>query len=279
MACHFLRLSAEIRNIIYDFALVKNDPINFWPASEDVDITAGPRASRATGVNGGPRYYSGDTMPVAAEILAMRQRLAVNLLRTCKTINAEATAVFYGGNDFRFTMEDGWVPLHHFLTTIGKQNRGHIKSVSVFVPILAMYYLLRSSMAATPLFGDVAALTAMDIPIEQQTMRVPEAVKGCCTMWMEEKSLRELFLVMPAGLHLDDDAFRAGILDEFKPLMEAEDELGLDISLVIHEDAKIGEDIRESKQSLVEVEENLGWDTLIKFKGDHRYHVAVFEQA
>jgi hypothetical protein len=56
----------------------------------------------------GPRYYSGDTM-VAAEILAMRQRLAVNLLRTCKTINAEATAVFYGGNDFRFTMEDGWV--------------------------------------------------------------------------------------------------------------------------------------------------------------------------
>ncbi|KAI9878828.1 MAG: hypothetical protein M1830_010397 [Pleopsidium flavum] len=279
MACHFLRLSAEIRNIIYGFALVREDPIDLWPASENVDITAGPRASRSTGANAGPRYYSGDTMPVAAAILAMRQGLGVNLLRSCKTINNEATAVFYGGNDFRFTMEDGWLPLQNFLTTIGKQNRGHIKSLSVFVPVLATYYLLRSSMAATPLLGDVAALTDMDVPLEYETMRVPQAVKDCCTMWMEEKSLRELFLVMPAGLHLDKDAFPSGVLDEFKPLMEAKDELGLDISLVIHEDAKIGIDNDESKKALVEVEEGLGWYTLIKFKGDHKYLVAVFEQA
>lgn len=279
MACHFLRLSAELRNIIYDLALIKDDPINLWSGSEDVDIVAARRARQSTGSHVRTSYRGGDPVPVAAEILAMRQGLAVNLLRTCKKINAEATPMFYGGNDFRFTMEDGWLPLYYFLTTIRKSNRGHIKRLSVFVPVEPMYYLLRSSMAATPSLGEVARRTSMDIPVEPHAITIFDAIKGCCELWMEEKTLQKLFLVMPAGLHVDRDAFMDGIFEEFRPLMDAEEEVGLDISLVIHENASITPVVaRDSQRAVMEIEEDWGRDTLVQFRGDHRYYIAVSEE-
>ncbi|KXT02939.1 hypothetical protein AC578_10598 [Pseudocercospora eumusae] len=74
----FLDLPPELRNAIYDFALVRPDPIRFELArnNEFGDI------SRIHSYQYG--YF------------------ALNLLRTCAQVFHEATKVFYGANTFRF---------------------------------------------------------------------------------------------------------------------------------------------------------------------------------
>ncbi|MCJ1361980.1 hypothetical protein MMC16_001081 [Acarospora aff. strigata] len=281
MACHFYDLSAELRNMIYRLALVDNGPIDLWSASEDVAQGDETDAQNTTWASGGGslRDHSGAAIEVANAIQSMRRRLAVNLLRTCKSINDEATSVLYSENEFRFTMEDGWIPLHCFLTTIGRRNRRHIKALSVFVPVHCLFYLHQSLMAATPLLSEVAELANMTISSEHELMGACEATAKCCKLWIEEKTLRRLFLTTPPGMHLHRNAFEVGLFDEFEPLMEAQEELSLDISMVIHQKAKIGDNDKDYKRALIGIEEDLGLRTLVEFAGDHRYQVALFEES
>jgi len=268
-----LDLPAEVRNLIYHFTLVKDESIDLWPASRHC-------------VNGfleegaGPRDHGGDMGIFGQVMRVMRRGLQVNLLRTCKSISSEATPILYGRNEFRFTMEDCWVPLHTFLITIGERNRAFIRSLSVFVPIESLFYEERSHMTKVPLFECWADLMHIDLPAGHVAMSVTEAVQACCTMWMEEKTLKTLYLVAPRGIHLDRDAFQIGLFEEFKPLMEAKDELSLAIKLVMYQNARLGEDGghgREMVDAMIQVEEELGWETLILFNENDKYQVAVFE--
>jgi hypothetical protein len=56
-------------------------------------------------------------------------------LRVCKTINREASPIFYGENEFRFTSKLGSLFLDRFLSTIGAENIRALKHVSLYVPL------------------------------------------------------------------------------------------------------------------------------------------------
>lgn len=272
MARSLLDLPSEIRQLIYNFALVKDELLDLWPASK-YDVIPYPDAHYTT------RDHRGDWAKFRLAIWSMRQGLTVNILRACKTINSEATPILYGRNEFRFTMEDGWVPLHIFLIMIGKRNRAHIKSLSVFVPLESLVYETQSVMPETnPSWASAASTgSGSDVFQGEQPLCAAEAVKGCCEFWMEEKTLRTLFLVMPPGLHLDRDAFHIGLFEYFALFMGVRDELSLEIKLVVYQDAKIGEESWEKRDALQEVED-FGWETLIWFQGRDEYQVAVFEE-
>lgn len=264
-------LPAEIRNLIYHLALVKSEPLDLWPATRcnTIPISEG-------GYTIGD--HNGDGARFRLAIKSMRRGLGVNLLRTCKTISSEATPILYGQNDFRFTMEDGWFSLHTFLTMICNRNRAHVKSISVFVPVESFFYEAQSMMAATYPCYAWSDLKDKEDPRTEQPWCALEAAKGCCELWMEEKTLRTLFLVMPPGLHLDRDAFQIGLFEHFIPVMNAKDELSLDIKLVFDQNTKIGDNSSDFREAIVQVEEELGWETLVWFQGSDKYEVAVLEE-
>lgn len=58
----------------------------------------------------------------------------LRLLRLNKDINAEASDIFYGENEFRFTNGEGWFFLRAFLETIGKANTARLRHIAVHTP-------------------------------------------------------------------------------------------------------------------------------------------------
>lgn len=84
----------------------------------------------------------------------------------------------------------------------------------------------------------------------------------------------------PPGLHLNRDAFQIGLFKHFIPVMDAKpkDELSSDTKLVFDQKTKIGEDSSEFREAIVQVEEELGWETLVCFQGSDNFEVADFEE-
>ncbi len=269
---------------IYRFALVHNKPFDLWPAPDEHESLptplGGPEHSPDFTLSGVLLNRNDVVTHVVPAIELMRRAVGAKLLRTCKMINREATPVYYGENEFRFTMEDGWIPLYDFLTRIGQQNRAYIRRLSVFVPVPEEEYLLKSQMAQkAPALSIVMDELGLDLPEDQHNLCAQEAAERCCKIWLEEKTLRHLFLVIPYGVNLYADTLRVNIFRAFNAFVAAQEELSLEISLVIHEKSEIGDNSNELQDAIIDLEESRGWQTLVKFDGDHRYHVAVFEEA
>lgn len=112
-------LPPEIRLIIYEFALVLDHPIEFWPIAPELDWIK-EDASLSFRLRQGVRE-------VAVE-------LAVGLLRVSKQINSEVTGILYGMNAFHFSGKYGFVVLEAFLYTIGSTNRKNVADVRVCSP-------------------------------------------------------------------------------------------------------------------------------------------------
>jgi len=56
------------------------------------------------------------------------------LLRTCKQVNAEASSIFYGGVEWRFTSVKGWYVLDAFLEQIGIKSQARLRKITIHVP-------------------------------------------------------------------------------------------------------------------------------------------------
>lgn len=109
-----LDLPSEVRNQVYRDILVLDQPIELAPKS------TGKHNSRAHDVH--MKRFKHVIMP------------RLHLLSTNRAVHAEATSVFYGENEFRFSNIEGWYILSSFLKTIGPDNAGLIRSIAVHVP-------------------------------------------------------------------------------------------------------------------------------------------------
>ncbi|MCJ1297907.1 hypothetical protein MMC08_000695 [Hypocenomyce scalaris] len=115
MSFPFLRLPLELRNKIYDLVLCT--------AGEILPVGLGccVMLSRNSG---------------AQEKLS----IYVNLLKTCKAIQAEAAPVLYGANKFLFTNKAPVVTrgnisgIYSFLVKMGRRNRLHLRYLTISIP-------------------------------------------------------------------------------------------------------------------------------------------------
>ncbi|KAF2672704.1 hypothetical protein BT63DRAFT_133949 [Microthyrium microscopicum] len=110
--------------MIYKELLLSPKPISLCPTVEETYYSADVRP-----VNHYPYKFLGGHKLYVQEIAPL-----LRLLRTCKTINREASQVFYGNNTFDFTTPAGWVVLFCFLAKIGAANRKHIRYISLPAP-------------------------------------------------------------------------------------------------------------------------------------------------
>lgn len=110
-----LDLPAEVRNQIYREILVLEDAIELNPKSTNPEQDERTRTRRLN-------RYRYDIQP------------RLRLLRTNKQIHHEATSIYYGENEFRFTHVQGWYVLAAFLHTIGPENSKLLRSIAIHVP-------------------------------------------------------------------------------------------------------------------------------------------------
>ncbi|OCL13900.1 hypothetical protein AOQ84DRAFT_223911 [Glonium stellatum] len=108
---HFVHLPGELRNIIYECALVSAHPIDIWPITQETDDKRGGH----------------DAM-----LKENLKGINVNLLQVSRQIYLEATGIFYGHNAFRFSDEYASIAMVIFFESIGSNCR-YITNVSAHV--------------------------------------------------------------------------------------------------------------------------------------------------
>lgn len=112
----FLNLPGEIRNTIYEYCLVSEEPFELLPKSS---TQYKKRPFRA--------------LNVCEQDYQKRTAIARRLFRVSKVVNEESSGVFYGSNEFRFTGEHGWTWLAGFMNFIGPRNAAQLRQISVHI--------------------------------------------------------------------------------------------------------------------------------------------------
>ncbi|KAI4688264.1 uncharacterized protein J4E84_005195 [Alternaria hordeiaustralica] len=115
----FLDMPLEIRLMIYGHALEFDEPIELWPETGDMDTEYYRRVRNRSRLR---------------KMFGRRGPRNLGLLRTCKQVCAEATEVFYGNNEFRFSGLNGHMVAYAFATKIGSRNLGFMKSMTMAIP-------------------------------------------------------------------------------------------------------------------------------------------------
>ncbi|MCJ1301750.1 hypothetical protein MMC08_004551 [Hypocenomyce scalaris] len=265
MGFHFLRLPAEIRNKIYRLALVQPQPIELWPTNEvafaeDFDIIPEEDAT--------PEHSA---ELVKAAFNHVRSNSVVAILRVSKMIYKEATPIFYGENEFRFSMDLGWMAMFHFLFTIGERNRRMVSRLAVFAPIMGVVFWDRF-ISPYPT-RNVLEYTRFNIPEEHLTLDYSNMVSRCCAFLVEAKSLQQLFLVLPPGLMLGDNALEKGLYNGFKNFVDRDVLVaGFEVGIIL---VFAQETYRENRKAASYAEANLLWGTRVKSANEWRYEQAV----
>jgi hypothetical protein len=113
----FLQLPTELRLRVYREVLVQSRPIELWPHVPNNTIGMA-NLQRATTM----RLYRENIQP------------RLQLLRTNKLIHAEASEMFYGENEWRFSGINAWMVFSCWLHTIGQPHFKWLKHVVLHVP-------------------------------------------------------------------------------------------------------------------------------------------------
>jgi len=203
----FLNLPPEIRTQIYITALVSPAPIDLCPAdyvytTEDFATNPAWQRRYSTFQKSDAAYVFGHRhQPTAlafrrqSSLEYVRQHLAVQLLAVCRQIYNEAAGYFWGCNVWRFSDDQDWDILLRFLLTIGENARAIIRKLEVFAPcawtnshLLSRneHWVVKNQpkLHMIKLWHD---LESHDVVWE---------------LWMREKSLERLDLIVPAEYEL-----------------------------------------------------------------------------
>ncbi|KAF7193337.1 hypothetical protein HII31_05316 [Pseudocercospora fuligena] len=123
----FLDLPAELRNRVYELVLVL-DPAYVELSAKTTVYWVGNEKAREHHL----KRYKYD----------IQRRL--RLLRVCKQIYEEASPMFYGENEFRFTSVKGWYALATWIDQIRPRNQRLIRKISIHVPWRGKVYDFQS---------------------------------------------------------------------------------------------------------------------------------------
>lgn len=117
-----MRLPTELRIKIYETALVYNEAIEFCPEPFEYDRTT----------------YDTYKMTVFQHEDWADVNLIpfVRLMRANKKVHEEASSIFYGQNEFRFTNVTGWNTLDRFFYQIGLEKCRMIRNLTVCHPVM-----------------------------------------------------------------------------------------------------------------------------------------------
>lgn len=238
----FLKLPAEIRNQIYQVALISPKPVDLWPVAKcwrpdllDPPDTAMQHryaksllAQESQYQNLLPRHDPESIVGfrLQADLLFVRKELSTGLLGTCVQVYNEAANYFWRSNTWRFSDDDDWRGVYRFLLTIGPRARSRIQRLDILAPFTYRPDtddLFNKRLKNHPKMH-MAKLWHDDSPLGQTRRDQVYA------LMMEEKTLHSLHLLAPAQFKIenlsDNDCSWPGFLPlnfmpEIKVVIEA----------------------------------------------------------
>ncbi|KAF2662085.1 hypothetical protein K491DRAFT_340258 [Lophiostoma macrostomum CBS 122681] len=114
-------LPVELRLKVYRSLLVFEDAIEIWP---EVGSATNDRTAKYRAVQQWSR-------------LIRRRKLNLGILRLCKVVHDEASEVFYGENEFRFSAVNGQMVAAAFIHHIRPRHAKHVQALAIGMPFWA----------------------------------------------------------------------------------------------------------------------------------------------
>ncbi|KAL9128224.1 MAG: hypothetical protein Q9217_003070 [Psora testacea] len=189
-----LALPPELRNKIYRYALLRDEPIDLWPHKWTKPDTIDQPSCTAL------------TLKVRHQesLRYVRKEMATGLLGTCSQVYDEATNLFWGENHFRFSGRSGWQGLLRFFLTIGPQARSRIRRLDVHAPIYMRWPVKDSdNKDLNGRSKNFPKMHMVKIPEEGHLDRI--AIQRVCMLLAQDRSLEEMNFVIPAGFRNGDE--------------------------------------------------------------------------
>ena len=218
-----LDLPPEIRNVVYRHVLVLEDAIELAPLHWN-------RPQKHRLVMRAIKRYRLDIIP------------RLGLLRTCKKVYDEASSIFYGGNEFRFSNSQGWFVLSAFLQTIGERSQRLLRLLTVH----PLWHSQRANATENKRFpaSQLQDMGLKYLPRERRRQLVHSNQFACvlhCKMLLESfASLSRLKLAVPENIlvNVRDRRYpfrlprNYGVIDVTGVLDQTQFPKGLQVSLI-----------------------------------------------
>ena len=194
-----LALPPELRNKIYHYALVRTEPIDLWPhkwIDQEVSKTSNDDESP---YNLKVRHQK--------DLEFVRKEMCTGLLGTCSQVYREASLLFWGGNQWKFSGRSGWQGLLRFLLTIGPEARARIRTLEVHAPIYMRWPVKDSDNK--DMNGRSKNYPKMHMAkISEEGHLDREAIQRVCAVLCQERFVEAINFIIPSG-------FRNGDEDDF----------------------------------------------------------------
>ncbi|KAF2770530.1 hypothetical protein EJ03DRAFT_360578 [Teratosphaeria nubilosa] len=195
----FLSLPPEFRNAIYELHFIFNEPIEFLPLS--------PQTTR----KGPYRVYVRESKHYYTKI-----QPALRFLRTCKLIHREASSIYYGENDFRFSGADGAHFARAFMLTIGQSNAALLRKIMLPIHFsghstIAAFGTLKELNLVLPSHYSIYKIKLLEIDMPDLKIKI---VHLFLQSWLDlDKSQRPLRLTKMVG---PKSRMREVVVEEFE---------------------------------------------------------------
>lgn len=142
-----------------------------------------------------------------------RQKQGLRMMRLCKKIRAEVADYFYGGNNFRFSYDNGIAVMASFLYTIRPDNYSFLRHVTVQIPNRQVSFdATVDSNTAWRNFDSVLTRRGMRIPrfgfrakhkakVSEGRFCYEKSVYRCFRQLRDMPNLRRLEITIPWDYH------------------------------------------------------------------------------
>ena len=214
----FLRLPAEIRILIYQYALIRNEPIDLWPHLYHGDLQLSSADRPFTLLESPLKIRHQESLTY------VRKQMSTGLLGTCRQIYFEAAMFFWAGNLFKFSGRSGWQGLLRFLLTIGPAARSRIRRLDVHAPVYMRWPV--KDKDGKDLNGRSKNLPKMHmIKIPQENHLDTVAKQRVCAILEQDRTLEELNFIIPADFRNGDGTDFGGYTEDHTMKTEALDRI------------------------------------------------------
>lgn len=201
--------------MIYQFALIRNQPIDLWPHLYHGNLETSPTGDL-------PKELLENPLKIRHQesLTYVRKEMATGLLGTCRQIYHEAAMFFWAENVFKFSGRSGWQGLLRFLLTIGPAARSRIRRLDVHAPVYMRWPV--KDKDGKDLNGRSKNLPKMHmIKIPQENHLDTVAKQRVCAVLEQDRTLEELNFVIPADFRNGDGTEFGGYTEDHTMKTEA----------------------------------------------------------
>ncbi|KAF2265483.1 hypothetical protein CC78DRAFT_567543 [Lojkania enalia] len=210
-----MELPVELRLGVYRYILVQNDPIELWPHVKNNTMYCANNYRRQ-----GFREYR--------SLNSVRR-----LLRVSSVVNEEASQIYYGENQFRFSGINGWMVFSAFLYTIGPRHSRFLTHITIHVPFPGRDYLALPTSVNHILNERICQFRPQQhihfgTAIRRYGLKIPDiwtydgSIRDCVSK-LTTSNLRTFRLVLPPTYYIDHSSRLTYYWDLLKQLKDTLD--------------------------------------------------------